>query len=89
LFLAATTIAVLTSALTAAPAAALTSALTTTPVAALAVTPTATFTVKPHLQLSYIHSAGTTIVRAWHYNRLTRRVAGPLVADPTIIALGF
>ena len=73
--------------LTATPTAALASALTATHVAALAVTLTATFTVKPRLQLSHIHSASATIVGAWCDDRLTRRVAGPLAADPTITAL--
>ena len=89
LFLAATPAAAFVSALAVTPAAAFTSALTAASATTLAVTPTATFTVKPHLQLSHIHSAGATIVGAWHYDRLARRVAGPLVTDPTIIALGF
>ena len=87
MFLAATPTAAFASALAVTPAAALASALTAAPVAALAITPTATFTVKPHLQLSHIHSASATIVEAWYDDRLARRVAGPLAADPTITAL--
>ena len=85
--LAVTPAAALASALAVTPAAALASVLAAAPTAALAVTPTATFTVKPRLQLSHIHSAGATIVGAWRNDRLARRVAGPLAADPTITAL--
>ena len=87
MFLAATPAAALASALAVTSAAAFASALTAAPAATLAVTPTATFTVKPRLQLSHIHSASATIVRAWCDDRLARRVAGPLAADPTITAL--
>jgi hypothetical protein len=73
LFLAATLTATLVSALTAAPATALASALIAAPVATLAVTPTATFTVKPHLQLSHIHSAGATICNRPNVQRLQRQ----------------
>ena len=87
MFLAATPAAAFASALAVTPAAALASALTAAPAATLTVIPTATFTVKPRLQLSHIHSASTTIVRVWCDDRLARRVAGLLAVDPTITAL--
>ena len=87
MFLVATPAATFASALAVTPAAALASALTAAPAATLAVTPTVTFTVKPRLQLSHIHSASATIVGAWCDNRLAHQVARPLAADPTITAL--